>query len=54
MLANLNALDSDVFSRENLKNAISGGKMGRIPTEKLNVWGGSLALGHPFGATGGY
>jgi len=25
---------------------------GRIPMEKLNVMGGSIALGHPFGATG--
>uniref|UniRef100_A0A0M3HJK9 acetyl-CoA C-acyltransferase n=1 Tax=Ascaris lumbricoides TaxID=6252 RepID=A0A0M3HJK9_ASCLU len=28
------------------------GKFGRIPEEKLNLWGGSLSLGHPFGATG--
>src|SRR5207245_10845769 len=26
--------------------------VGRIPQEKLNVMGGSIALGHPFGATG--
>ena len=26
--------------------------VGRIPVEKLNVMGGSIALGHPFGATG--
>jgi len=26
--------------------------VGRIPLEKLNVMGGSIALGHPFGATG--
>ena len=24
-----------------------------IPLDKLNLWGGSLSLGHPFGATGG-
>jgi acetyl-CoA C-acetyltransferase len=23
-----------------------------IPDEKLNVWGGAIALGHPVGATG--
>ena len=23
-----------------------------VPMEKLNLWGGSLSLGHPFGATG--
>lgn len=27
-------------------------KVGAIPLEKLNLWGGSLSLGHPFGATG--
>jgi acetyl-CoA acyltransferase len=26
--------------------------VGRIPDDKLNVMGGSIALGHPFGATG--
>jgi acetyl-CoA acetyltransferase family protein len=26
---------------------------GKIPMNKLNVYGGSLSLGHPFGATGG-
>lgn len=28
-------------------------KIGNIPREKINVHGGSLALGHPFAATGG-
>ena len=23
-----------------------------MPLEKLNTWGGSLSIGHPFGATG--
>lgn len=23
-----------------------------LPLEKLNTWGGSLSIGHPFGATG--
>ena len=27
-------------------------KVGSIPMEKLNTWGGSLSIGHPFGATG--
>uniref|UniRef100_A0A183U970 acetyl-CoA C-acyltransferase n=1 Tax=Toxocara canis TaxID=6265 RepID=A0A183U970_TOXCA len=27
-------------------------KFGRVPENKLNLWGGSLSLGHPFGATG--
>lgn len=48
VLANLNALDSDKFTiTNNLKN-----KIGRIPIDKLNNYGGSLSLGHPFGATG--
>lgn len=28
------------------------GKFGRVPMDKLNLWGGSLSIGHPFGATG--
>ena len=27
-------------------------QLGSIPMEKFNTWGGSLSLGHPFGATG--
>ena len=27
-------------------------QVGTIPMEKLNTWGGSLSIGHPFGATG--
>ena len=27
--------------------------LGEIPRDRLNVAGGSLALGHPFAATGG-
>ena len=27
-------------------------KFGAPPMEKFNLWGGSLSLGHPFGATG--
>jgi len=27
--------------------------LGLIPTEKINIFGGSIALGHPFAATGG-
>ena len=26
--------------------------VGRVPQDRLNVAGGSIALGHPFGATG--
>lgn len=49
LLANMNALDSDFFCKEKLNRSE---KFGRIPMEKLNLWGGSLSLGHPFGATG--
>ncbi|CAB3402461.1 unnamed protein product [Caenorhabditis bovis] len=49
VLANLNALDSDYFCKEHMKRK---GKFGRLPMEKLNNWGGSLSIGHPFGATG--
>ena len=27
-------------------------QFGVLPMEKLNTWGGSLSIGHPFGATG--
>lgn len=29
------------------------GVMGEIPNDKFNIYGGSIALGHPFAATGG-
>lgn len=48
VLANLNALDSDIFTENNKLRE----KIGRIPIDKLNNYGGSLSLGHPFGATG--
>ncbi len=50
-MANLRALDSDSFAKDKAK--IPGGKkVGVVPMEKINTWGGSLAIGHPFGATG--
>ncbi|KAH7695841.1 Thiolase, partial [Aphelenchoides avenae] len=49
ILANMNALDSNYFCQRHLKRPA---KYGRIPMEKLNLWGGSVGLGHPFGATG--
>jgi acetyl-CoA acyltransferase len=50
VLSNLQALDSDRFAREELGRP---GKVGHPDPEKINVMGGSIALGHPFGATGG-
>lgn len=50
VLSNLQALDSDTFAREELGRS---GKVGLIDEELINVMGGSIAVGHPFGATGG-
>lgn len=49
VLAVLRALESDTFARERLGR---GGRVGAVDLDKLNPWGGSLSLGHPFGATG--
>ncbi|RWS17553.1 Trifunctional enzyme subunit beta-like protein, partial [Dinothrombium tinctorium] len=49
ILANLKAMDSDWFA-QNFMGRKS--KVGQVPIEKLNTWGGSLSIGHPFGATG--
>lgn len=48
VLSNLSALDSDHF----MDNYVKTKKVGRPDLNKLNAWGGSLSLGHPFGATG--
>ena len=50
VLSNLQAWDSETFGREELGRA---GKVGHPDPEKINVMGGSIAIGHPFGATGG-
>lgn len=50
VLSNLQALDSDAFARKELNRDTRVG----IPEEdRINVMGGSIAIGHPFGATGG-
>ena len=49
VLAVLKCLTSDFFAKEKLNR---GCAVGEIPLEKLNLWGGSLSIGHPFGATG--
>ncbi|CAL8070130.1 unnamed protein product [Orchesella dallaii] len=49
VLANLNALNSDYFCKNHIKRS---DKIGALPVDKLNNWGGSLSIGHPFGATG--
>ena len=50
VLSNLQAWDSDRFCREELGRP---GKLGHPDPEAINVMGGSIAIGHPFGATGG-
>jgi acetyl-CoA acyltransferase len=49
VLSNLQALDSDEFAREHLGR---DARVGIIDEERINVMGGSIAIGHPFGATG--
>lgn len=48
VLSNINALNSEEFSQKELNSPT----IGLIPEEKLNIYGGSIAIGHPFGATG--
>ena len=50
VLSNLQAWDSDDFCRRELGRA---GRVGHPDPEMINVMGGSIAIGHPFGATGG-
>jgi acetyl-CoA acyltransferase len=49
VLSVLKALESDSFAKYKLKKDKA---VGKIPREKMNVNGGSIAIGHPFGATG--
>jgi len=50
VLSNLQALDSDEFARRELGR---DRKVGILSEDRINVMGGSIAIGHPFGATGG-
>ena len=49
VLANIAAMGSDQFARDHLGRSA---KVGEVDHAKLNLLGGSLSLGHPFGATG--
>lgn len=49
VLSNLRALDSETFCRERLGR----GRVGCPDPASVNPAGGSIAVGHPFGATGG-
>lgn len=48
VLSNLNAMASEKFAQNNGWNKA----VGEIDRSKMNTKGGSLSLGHPFGATG--
>lgn len=48
ILSNIEAMKSQKFADEKF----GGKKVGEIDMTKMNTKGGSLALGHPFGATG--
>lgn len=49
ILANIAALASDEFAQKHLGRDKAVGQMNM---DKMNLWGGSLSIGHPFGATG--
>ena len=42
-------MDSDYFAQKVMGRKE---KVGAIDMSKFNLWGGSLSIGHPFGATG--
>ena len=49
VLCNIAALESESFLREKVQ---VNNPLGKFPWERLNPNGGSVAIGHPFGATG--
>jgi acetyl-CoA acyltransferase len=49
VLSVLRALGSPAFARERLGRDSA---VGEVDPDRLNVHGGSIAIGHPFGATG--
>ena len=49
VLCNIAALESEAFVRDKAEVAAS---LGAFPWDRLNPNGGSVAIGHPFGATG--
>ena len=65
-MANLKAMDSNEFCQRHMgrKEKVKSLsiyspnpikmylQVGAIPVDKLNCWGGSLSIGHPFAATG--
>jgi acetyl-CoA acyltransferase len=49
VLSNIQAFESERFAREELGRTSA---VGTVDWDTLNVMGGSIAIGHPFGATG--
>lgn len=49
VLANLHVMADAAYCRQHMGRE---GAIGEIDPARLNAWGGSLAIGHPFGATG--
>ncbi len=49
VLCNVAALESPEFLKEKVRVKA---EFGKFPWERLNPNGGSIAIGHPFGATG--
>ncbi len=49
VLCNVAALESEDFLREQVR---VDARLGRFPWERFNPNGGSISIGHPFGATG--
>jgi acetyl-CoA acyltransferase len=49
VLSNIQALESDTFAQKKLGREQ---KVGTVDWDRLNVMGGSIAVGHPFAATG--
>jgi acetyl-CoA acetyltransferase len=47
-LSNLTAMSSQTFANKKFNGKI----VGNVDMDKMNTKGGSLSLGHPFGATG--
>ena len=49
----LRALDPEAFESESFaREKLNRPRLGAVDPERLNVMGGSIAVGHPFGATG--
>jgi len=49
ILSNVQAFASDAFAKERLGRDKA---IGEIDYDKFNIYGGSISIGHPFGATG--